>query len=109
MHDYKLVILPSAEYPMKPIVMQSDSAASALALAHRHHGRSAELWCKDELLCRMTYAPGGFWIIHAHHAIPPEECRRDNALPEAAPRGQRPPRDDSGRYSGDPSQTGGTR
>ena len=63
MQDYTLVLKPTAAGSMKSVVVQSISAASALALAHRHHGESAELWRKDEFLCRMTYAKGGFWII----------------------------------------------
>jgi hypothetical protein len=72
MPDYKLIVRQASDSLLEPIVIQSNDAASAIALAHRHQGEYAELWRNDELLCRMTYAKGGFWIIQAQGAITAE-------------------------------------
>lgn len=71
MQDYHLVLRQSAGGEPETISLQAESAANALAIAHQRRGYCAELWQDGRRLCRMTYAPQGFWTVEAEpHRAP---------------------------------------
>jgi hypothetical protein len=80
MQDYRLILRQVADGPITEMTVQSDSAADALALAYQHHGDFAELWRNDELLCKMTYAKGGFWTIETPKVTAASDNRKADAL-----------------------------